>query len=101
LVKVCRLFSSPLAGERAAAALRAHEMLRIRGLQWEQVLAAPAAEARPGGHFADVDVVLANADRLTEWEQNFAKNLRFWRRTLSEKQLVVLRRLVEKVTAER
>jgi hypothetical protein len=41
LVKLCDLFSSDHAGERANAAGLAEQFLRERGLRWPDVLAAP------------------------------------------------------------
>lgn len=45
LRKICGLLSSAHSGERAAAALKATEILRERGLAWEEIIALPSRSA--------------------------------------------------------
>ncbi len=46
LAKVCGMFGSDQAGERAAAAAKAHALLRNHGLSWRQLLEPASAHAQ-------------------------------------------------------
>ena len=105
LAKVAGLLASDLAGERSAAAWHASQIIREAGLTWRDIIEAagrtpiqftpsPALSWR-----SHVDACLAAHWRLTEWEVEFVVNLARYRRRPTEKQLQLLRKLHQKVTA--
>lgn len=109
LQKLCGLFSSHHAPERASAAAMADRFLRERGLRWPDVLGAPATGAAPtpgdddpldrwpGGWRGAAVFCVRHADLLTGWEASFADCVAGWRGQVSEKQRDVLRRLLDRV----
>ena len=100
LVKLCGMFGSDHAGERANAAAAADKLIHEAGLRWPDVLlpALPPPPQRPnvGTVPAAVAFVLDHEDALTEWECDFARSIGRLKYPLSAKQLEVLERLVEK-----
>jgi hypothetical protein len=100
LVKLCGMFGSDHAGERANAAAAADKLIREAGLRWPDVI-PPALPPPPQGQNvrtvpAAVAFVLDHEDALTEWECDFARSIGRLKYPLSAKQLEVLERLVEK-----
>jgi hypothetical protein len=111
LVKILGLLSSTHDGERASAGLLADRMLRNAGLRWEDLIPRQIGhDSRPKATRATpppppplhwrhaASAVLRAAPNLTEWERRFLTSLLSQRR-LSEKQLVILRKLATKVGA--
>ena len=104
LVKLLGMLASPHAGERAAAGLKATEFLRSLKLTWADVinpkpnqLALPdTRKAPPSGIRADLSLLRANLDLLTDWERGFVFSLGRFRR-LSPKQRAVVDKLILKV----
>jgi hypothetical protein len=80
------------AGERAAAALQADQLLRDRGLTWPDII------SRPTDSIEDrIDEALrAGAGVLNAWEEGFLRGIR-GRQHLTEKQLAKLDAIVAKV----
>jgi hypothetical protein len=86
LAKLCGLFGSDHLGERAAAAAKAHDLVRGAGLTWPEVLAGPHA-SQSGTHRGDGPqrtwrreltpaVILATyGAALTGWEKCFLAGL--------------------------
>ena len=101
LVKLCGMFGSDHAGERANAAAAADKLIHEAGLRWPDVLlpALPPPPQRPNVRTvaAAVAFVLDHEDALTEWECDFARSIRRLRYPPSPKQIEVLERLVDKV----
>ena len=96
LIKVCALFASDKAGERASAAAMADRLVKKLGLSWRQILRTnvePSAEEL-------IEVALTGRDVLTAWESNFLHGIR-GREFLSEKQRSTLHSIVAKVSAGR
>lgn len=50
LARVLGLLGSEHAGERAAAALAAHRLVKRLGLSWQEILAQKCEAARPSSH---------------------------------------------------
>src|SRR5689334_15269788 len=90
LVKLCGLFSSHHAGERANAAGLADQFLRERGLRWPDVLAAPrlaplTSKSPPsngndpfaayGGWRAAAGFCLRHHHLLNDWGSDFCSTL--------------------------
>ena len=108
-VKVLALLASDHAGERAAAAWQATQLLRTTGLTWEQVvtpaLAAPPKPERvyptqPASPLfpwaAKINALLCRTEFLTEWEIGFVQDIAKLRR-LSPRQVEILLRIFSRV----
>ena len=101
LVKTLGMLGSDHDGEVAAAGRAADRLIREAGLRWPDII--PPQLGKPDRREADgietvqaVEFVLAHIDPLTEWEANFARSVGRARYRLSQKQIEVLGRLVEK-----
>ena len=95
LAKICAMFSSDFPGERAAAAALADKLIRDRGLQWDQVLTAPAP--KPSGDAELIEFALKHGDEiLNAWEHGFLTSIKS-RWSLTKKQRAKLESIVEKV----
>ncbi len=80
LAKVCAMFGSDQVGERAAAAAKAHALVRTHGLSWRQLLAAPAVRAQrttaADPHWASMArACLARSGSLRPREVELVRNL--------------------------
>jgi hypothetical protein len=110
LVKILRMFSSDHDGEVAAAARRAHKLVRDRSLDWDDLIIATGrnsqsrqAEPPPPTGNDEADLIHRCAERphcLTAWENEFIANISEsiveWGR-LTPKQRSVLDRIVNKL----
>ena len=105
LTKLCGMFGSNHAGERANAAAAADRLVRQAGLTWHDIVqpALPPPASNPDIEGADDAIKFCArhcnvySSPLTEWERKFIASLAVQcRRTLSKKQTAVLMRLVEK-----
>lgn len=105
LAKLCGLFGSDHAGERANAAACADRLVRQAGLRWPDILSVLSATERaswPNSRTADADDYLAYlADRmadLTAWEQDFVLSLRARSgRFLTDKQRACVLAVAERI----
>lgn len=107
-VKIAGLLSSDFEGERAAAAKKATEFLKARGLTWAEVLQPPPAAARapepppyqPSDFMSEAIRLRLQCAQwqhlLTEWEAGFIRSLAH-RRRITEKQMAVLRDIAAKL----
>ena len=105
LARILGMMGSDHVGERAAAALKASDLLRQRGLTWLDVLSGgepPRPQASPypppRGFAADAQACLRQPDLFTAWEREFLSSVS-GRRRLSTKQLTILAQLTERVRA--
>src|SRR3954453_15194711 len=97
LVKLCGMFGSDHAGERANAAAAADRLVRQTRLRWPDVILPALPPPKSSNTTADqIDFVLGFPDTLNDWECRFIWSLARQRRPLSTKQLAILRELVEK-----
>jgi hypothetical protein len=98
LAKLCGMFGSDHAGERANAAAAADRLIREAGLRWpDLIMPALALPTRAPHTAADViELVIEHEDALTPWERDFARSVQRQRYPLSSKQTEVLKRLFEK-----
>jgi hypothetical protein len=80
LCKILGRLGSDHAGERAAAGLKAHELVRRAGLQWRDVILPPLAP-QPLGWRDKVRACLDHVDRLNAWERQFIGSLTVLART--------------------
>jgi hypothetical protein len=101
LAKLCGMFGSDHAGERANAAAAADKLIHEAGLRWPDVL-LPALPPPPQRQnvstvAAAVAFVLDHEDALTPWECDFARSIQRLKYSPSPKQIEVLERLVGKV----
>jgi hypothetical protein len=99
LAKICGRLGSVHDGERAAAALKADQLVRGLGLTWREVLAprsnlltAPEAQSLP----AKIELLRRHLPMLTEWERGFVVSLARFRR-FSPKQVAVIDRLTANI----
>jgi hypothetical protein len=101
LVGICERLASPFDGERAAAALLAHQFLAARGLTFADVLHAeppppvvvPAYRTwREAGETCLYD----HSQALTEWEARFLQDVLRRGYALTERQAFVMRRICQK-----
>jgi hypothetical protein len=102
LAGILGLLSSDKAGERDAAAHAATRFLTARDLRWSDVLDVPRADGLLddlAGRWRDVAAtcVLRGGGVLTPWEFSFCRKLVGFPRC-SDKQLEILRRLLDKIT---
>jgi hypothetical protein len=122
LAKLLGMMGSSFAGERAAAAAKASEFLRERGLQWSHIIGtAPAPESEPQPlpqpppwrpttqaewrwwwrvHWRSKLPLCVAADdygQLTNWERSFVHTLSQWRGTPTDAQLRSLSKLVARL----
>jgi hypothetical protein len=106
LAKLCGMLGSAHDGERAAAALKADQLVRAHGLTWGQLLVPTQRQlispsAAPAGSIAQkLALCRQHLSSLTEWERGFVLSLHQFRR-LSEKQLRVLNRIAEEISEGR
>jgi hypothetical protein len=98
LARICGMFGSAHAGERAAAALVADRMVRDHGLTWGQVItAARSHEPPPDSEIEQlIRFALDRAAHLSDWERGFLTNIQ-GRWHLTEKQWAKLNDIVAKV----
>lgn len=107
LAKVCGMFGSNFAGERASAALQAERIVRDAGLTWFDVIAPvpeqtePRARRQVNREREIIEFAAENLDILTQWERDFVLSVRRrgemhgWRFT--EKQRAIIDKIAEKM----
>jgi hypothetical protein len=95
LIKLLGMLGSTHDGERAAAGLKAHELIRRHGLTWEDILLATPETPKPIGWRDKVRACQAQQHRLNSREHAFVSSLARWRGTPTEKQLAWLDRIYE------
>jgi hypothetical protein len=71
LARICGMFGSNHDGEIAAAARKAHHLLRSRGLTWHEVIAPPARVTEPETLGELCGSLLACPEILSAWELDF------------------------------
>jgi hypothetical protein len=103
LAKLCGMLGSDHAGERAAAAAKADDMVRALGLRWADVISVPLV---PAGHEEvswqeALEVCLGHISELDARSQAFVRSLAKWRGPPSEKQVDWLRDIYERVRERR
>ena len=104
LVKLCGMFGSAHDGERAAAALKADQLVRNNGCTWSDVI-RPGVEKRSGRQSrpdpswkVDAEFCQEHAEELNDWEDSFIDSILSQARDrLSDKQKETLERIVEKL----
>jgi hypothetical protein len=92
------MFGSDHAGERAAAAAKADELVRRLGLTWTEVLTSePRSLAAPAASAAQkLAFVRRHLHALNDWEIGFIRDLAHYRR-LTPKQVNIVDQLVDKI----
>lgn len=115
LIKILRMFGSNHDGEIASAARRAHELVKSRALDWDDLIigvnhhhtgysSPPPPPPPPPPNTDDEEDLIRNCsravDHLTQWERGFIEDigdsLVEWGR-LTPKQRAVLDRIVTKL----
>lgn len=110
LVKILRMFSSNHDGEVVSAARRAHELLKLRALDWDDLIIGTGtnrdsrSEERTARHDVDEAILIRRCaeyeSHLSTWEREFiasiADSIQEWGR-LTPKQAGVLNRIVNKL----
>ena len=88
LVKLLGMLGSDHAGERAAAALKADQLVRANGLTWPDLIRVPqhSSEHQMRDWREMRDYCAAHFYSLRERERDFIDDLADWRGRLSEKQ---------------
>jgi hypothetical protein len=101
LAKLCGLFGSDHAGERANAAAVADRLVRQAGLRWlDVVLPAPPRFEREIKAVRDAaEFCRRHPQRLSPWERQFLDSIADRPGRLSDKQAAVLARLGAKIRA--
>ena len=102
--KICGLLGSSFDGERAAAACKATEFLKARGLSWGEFVHLAMGQATRAGQIrrpwrATVHACLAKDELTSDWERGFLLSIRE-RPYLTPKQWAVLARIAENVLGE-
>ena len=97
LAKLCGMFGSDHAGERAAAAAKADALLRSHGLTWFDVLGKHAEESIE----ELIDYALHHGDgHLSPWAEGFLRGIR-GRQFLTRKQQEKLHEIVNDLMLRR
>jgi hypothetical protein len=94
LIKLLGMLGSIHAGERAAAGLKAHELIKRHGLQWGDIVVSRPAPSKIGWR----DKAYACASHLhllNATERAFVRTMSTWRGIPSDKQLSWLNRIYE------
>jgi hypothetical protein len=99
LAKVCGMFGSDHAGERAAAAAMANKLVRTQGLTWSEIIVPMSSTpTSPRSIEEQIDFALSYKEVLSAWDWGFVNGIR-GRQFLTEKQLAKLGDIVAKVRA--
>jgi hypothetical protein len=102
LSKLCGLFGSDHAGERASAAAKADQLVRKLGLTWSEVLiSAPRALSAPASIKQKIDLLYANRGMLNAKARDFIANVSRYPHRLSDKQVRFVDRLFVEITEGR
>ena len=96
LAKLLGLLGSTHAGERDAAGLAAHRLVRERDLTWPEILCSPAVEWQHSTWRDTVQACLRHPDDLSSWELSFLRGVSRLPR-LSPKQRACLDRIAHRV----
>ena len=110
LIKVLRMFGSDHDGEVAAAARRAHNIIKTHALDWDDLIVKPGQSTRqsyrepePHDNADEADMIHRCSERvmcLTAWEREFIDSISAsiieWGR-LTPKQRAILDRIVNKL----
>jgi hypothetical protein len=94
LIKLLGMLGSVYAGERAAAGLKAHELVKRHGLQWSNIIVATPAPSKIGWR-EKAYACGAHLQLLNATERAFVRTMSTWRGTPSDKQLSWLNRIYE------
>jgi hypothetical protein len=92
LIKLLGMLGSAHAGERAAAGLKAHELIRRHRLTWSDIVVAVPSRI---GWREKVRQCMAQRHLLNDAERKFVRTLADWHGTPTEKQLAWLTRIWE------
>jgi hypothetical protein len=92
LVKLLGMLGSAHDGERAAAGLKAHQLIHRFGLQWADIIVTTPPKI---GWREKLRACAAHAHCLNDTERAFVRSLADWRGTPSDKQLAWLTRIFE------
>jgi hypothetical protein len=92
LIKLLGMLGSAHDGERAAAGLKAHELIRRHGLQWSDVIVITPPKI---GWREKLRACAAHRHCLNDAERAFVQSIAVWRGTPTEKQLGWLNRIFE------
>ncbi len=99
LIAILGMLGSEFDGERAAAALKASELVKANGLTWHDLL-SPQPQQPQDPAVANWRAMLHDcmaSNLMTEWERGFLQSLMGFRK-ISPKQMAVLVRVHSKVT---
>jgi hypothetical protein len=100
LSRILGMLGSDYDGERAAAGLKATQLLREAGLTWDDLVrpsAAPAPPPEPLGFRMRAMQALTRGALLTDWERGFLASIARQGRPLSPRQRSVLVRIEERL----
>jgi hypothetical protein len=98
LARILGMLGSNNTNEVLVAAAQAERLRRDARLTWQDVLSPPLQAPQTVVQVDDaIDVVFGRVDLLSEWERKFVGSISRARYPLSDKQLEVLERIVEKV----
>jgi hypothetical protein len=75
LSRVCGMLGSDHPGERAAAALKAHKIIRAQSLTWHEVIALPKRTTSPETLSELCGWLLGHSEILSPWEVNFLREI--------------------------
>jgi hypothetical protein len=95
LIKLLGMLGSAHDGERAAAGLKAHELIRRHGLTWADVLLATPVSPPKLGWRDKLAACQAQPHCLSDRERAFVSSLARWRGIPTEKQLAWLEHIYE------
>jgi hypothetical protein len=86
LVKLCGMLGSDHAGERAAAALKADQLVRANGMTWTDVIRVPTKPHQARDWRDMREFCAAHSYSLGSRERDFIDDLAVWHGRLSDKQ---------------
>jgi hypothetical protein len=96
LIKLLGLLGGVHDGERAAAGVKAHELLKRSGPQWADVIAVPPPPVIAQPSWREMALACCqHAAHLSAKERAFVGSMATWRGTPTPKQLAWLTRIYE------
>jgi hypothetical protein len=100
LVRVLGMLGSDHPGEAAAAGRAANAMLQRAGIAWADIIVLnDDPEAAPIDVDAQIKFCLGWGAALTAWERDFLRSINHRRHQLSDKQVTMLIKIVDRVRA--
>jgi hypothetical protein len=102
LAKLCGMYGSDHAGERATAARKADELIRSAGLTWREIVTPPIIPDAPRIRAWARMAAFCHERRhqLSSWDRDFVRSMLNWHGEPSEKQQDCLASIFARLCSE-